>query len=77
MPKTANRFFEVGISLTCTGKHQGKSCSTDTPKNSFPVVGHDQIGDSTMTDAILDRLVHNAYTIRLTEGSMRSAKGHC
>jgi DNA replication protein DnaC len=32
---------------------------------------HDQIGDLTYGDAILDRLVHNAYRIELTGPSMR------
>jgi len=32
---------------------------------------HDLIGDPTLADAILDRLVHNAYKINLKEGSMR------
>jgi len=32
---------------------------------------HDTIGDPTLADAILDRLVHNSYTIQLKGGSMR------
>lgn len=32
---------------------------------------HEQIGDPTTADAILDRLVHNAHTIKLKGGSMR------
>ena len=32
---------------------------------------HDTIGDPTLADAILDRLVHNAYQIHLKGGSMR------
>jgi len=32
---------------------------------------HEMIGDNTLADAILDRLVHNAYKINLTGGSMR------
>jgi DNA replication protein DnaC len=32
---------------------------------------HDLIGDPTLADAILDRLVHNAYKINLKGGSMR------
>jgi DNA replication protein DnaC len=32
---------------------------------------HEQIGDPTLADAILDRLVHNAHTIHLKGGSMR------
>lgn len=32
---------------------------------------HDTIGEPTLADAILDRLVHNSYTIQLKGGSMR------
>ena len=32
---------------------------------------HDAIGDPTLADAILDRLVHNAYKINLRGESMR------
>jgi DNA replication protein DnaC len=35
---------------------------------------HDSIGDPTLADAILDRLVHNAYKINLKGGSMRKRK---
>ncbi len=35
---------------------------------------HDLIGDPTLADAILDRLVHNAYKINLKGGSMRKRK---
>lgn len=35
---------------------------------------HDMIGDPTLADAILDRLVHNAYKINLKGGSMRKRK---
>jgi len=38
----------------------------------FPVdTWHDLIGDPTLADAILDRLVHNAHKITLKGGSMR------
>jgi DNA replication protein DnaC len=36
---------------------------------------HEQIGDPTLADAILDRLVHNAYRIELKGGSMRKHLG--
>ncbi len=36
---------------------------------------HEQIGDPTLADAILDRLVHNAYRIELQGASMRKNKG--
>ena len=35
---------------------------------------HDTIGDPTLADAILDRLIHNAHTITLKEESMRKRK---
>ena len=35
---------------------------------------HDQIGDPTYGDAILDRLVHNAYRIELRGRSMRDPR---
>jgi len=36
---------------------------------------HGMIGDPTMADAILDRLVHNAYKINLKGDSMRKRRG--
>jgi DNA replication protein DnaC len=35
---------------------------------------HEQIGDATIADGILDRLVHNAHRIELRGESMRKAK---
>ena len=35
---------------------------------------HEQIGDPTLADAILDRLVHAAYRIKLKGESMRKKK---
>jgi DNA replication protein DnaC len=32
---------------------------------------HDVLGDPTLADAILDRLVHNAYKLNLEGDSMR------
>jgi len=37
---------------------------------------HDNIGDPTIADAILDRLVHNSHKITLKGGSMRRNKTH-
>jgi DNA replication protein DnaC len=37
---------------------------------------HDSIGDPTLADAILDRLVHNAYKINLKGESMRKRLTH-
>jgi len=36
---------------------------------------HDQIGDPTLADSILDRLVHNAHRIELDGASIRKSKG--
>lgn len=36
---------------------------------------HSSIGDKTLADAILDRLVHNSYRIELSGESMRKKKG--
>ncbi len=36
---------------------------------------HEAIGDPTLADAILDRLVHNAYRLDIKGDSMRKAKG--
>jgi len=36
---------------------------------------HDAIGDPTLADAILDRLVHNAYRLEIKGDSLRKAKG--
>ena len=36
---------------------------------------HDNIGDATLADAILDRLTHNAHRIKLKGESMRKTKG--
>jgi hypothetical protein len=41
--------------------------ATQTPSASW----HEQIGDLTYGDAILDRVVHNAYRIELTGPSLR------
>ncbi len=35
---------------------------------------HETIGDPTLADAILDRLIHNAYTITLKGESMRKKR---
>jgi DNA replication protein DnaC len=34
---------------------------------------HDSIGDPTIADAIVDRLVHNAHRLTLKGGSLREA----
>ncbi len=41
----------------------------------FPIEHwHEAIGDPTLADAILDRLVHNAYKLALKGDSMRKAR---
>jgi DNA replication protein DnaC len=47
--------------------HRSTVVTSQVPINLW----HEIIGDNTMADAILDRLVHNAYKINLTGGSMR------
>jgi DNA replication protein DnaC len=37
---------------------------------------HEQIGDPTIADSILDRIVHNAYRLELNGESMRKKRGH-
>ena len=37
---------------------------------------HDLIGDPTIGDAILDRIVHNAHRIQLRGESLRRKKAH-
>lgn len=42
----------------------------------FPITHwHEAVGDPTLADAILDRVVHNAYKITLSGNSMRKQKG--
>jgi DNA replication protein DnaC len=36
---------------------------------------HEQIGDPTVADGILDRLVHNAHRIEMRGDSMRKSRG--
>lgn len=36
---------------------------------------HESIGDKMIADAVLDRIVHNAYSIELSGGSIRKQKG--
>jgi DNA replication protein DnaC len=35
---------------------------------------HEQIGDATLADSILDRLLHNAYRIELNGESLRKVQ---
>ena len=36
---------------------------------------HEAVGDQTLADAILDRVVHNAYKTNLSGSSMRKERG--
>jgi DNA replication protein DnaC len=45
------------------------------PRSTVPVESwHAQIGDPTIADSILDRLVHNAYRIEMDGESIRKNK---
>jgi DNA replication protein DnaC len=51
------------------------SISSTMITSQFPVdTWHDLIGDPTLADAILDRLVHSAYKIELKGNTMRKKK---
>ena len=51
------------------------SLSSTLVTSQFPVdTWHDLIGDPTLADAILDRLVHSAYKINLKGNTMRKKK---
>ena len=54
---------------------QGQGATVVTSQ--FPVSQwHEIIGDPTVADAILDRLVHNAYRLELKGESMRKTNGN-
>ena len=42
----------------------------------YHVAWHEQIGDATVADGILDRLVHNAHRIEMRGDSMRKNRGN-
>jgi DNA replication protein DnaC len=61
-------FWEI-----CEDRYQTRSTILTSQ---VPVANwHDQIGDATLADGILDRLVHNAHRIELKGESMRKLKG--
>jgi DNA replication protein DnaC len=51
-------------------------CRSTLVTSQLPVATwHDAIGDATLADALLDRLVHNAYQLPLKGESMRKTRG--
>ncbi len=68
MTETERRdFWEI-----CEERYQTRSTVLTSQ---VPVAGwHEQIGDPTMADGILDRLVHNAHRIEMRGESMRKTK---
>lgn len=51
-----------------------EKCSTIVTSQLPIKLWHDAIGDKTLADAILDRLVHNAYRLELGGDSMRKSR---
>ena len=68
MQETERRdFWEI-----CEDRYQ---CRSTILTSQLPVSKwHEQIGDPTVADGILDRLVHNAHRIEMRGESMRKAK---
>jgi DNA replication protein DnaC len=70
------------INMTDEGRHDlleiledRHAMASTLVTSQFPVSNwHDLIGDPTLADAILDRLIHSAYKIELKGGSMRKKK---
>lgn len=61
-------FWEI-----CEDRYQARSTILTSQ---VPVANwHEQIGDATVADGILDRLVHNAHRVELRGDSMRKEKG--
>jgi len=57
----------------CDDRYQTRSTVLTSQ---LPVMNwHSQIGDPTLADSILDRLVHNAHRIELKGESMRRKRG--
>jgi DNA replication protein DnaC len=61
-------FWEI-----CEDRYQTRSMilTSQVPVSKW----HEQIGDPTLADGILDRIVHNAHRIELRGDSMRKARG--
>jgi DNA replication protein DnaC len=61
-------FWEI-----CEGRYQTRSMILTSQ---LPVARwHEQVGDPTVADGILDRLVHNAHRIEMKGDSMRKKRG--
>jgi len=57
----------------CEDRYQARSTVLTSQ---LPVAKwHEQIGDPTLADSILDRLVHNAHRIEMRDESMRKKRG--
>ncbi len=57
----------------CEDRYQARSTVLTSP---LPVAKwHEQIGDPTLADSILDRLVHNAHRLELRGESLRKKRG--
>ena len=62
----------TAVSEICDDRYQTRSTVLTSQ---LPVAGwHAHIGDPTVADSILDRLVHNAHRIELKGESMRRAQ---
>lgn len=53
-----------------------EKCSTIVTSQLPVKMWHDYIGDATLADAILDRLVHNSFKLELSGESMRKIRGN-
>jgi len=62
---------KLGESSTRPGAQRSTILTSQLPVDKW----HPQIGDPTVADSILDRLVHNAYRIELSGDSIRKKKG--
>ena len=58
---------------TCYDRYQRRSIviTSQLPVSHW----HEQIGDPSVADSVLDRLVHNAFRIELAGESMRKKRG--
>ena len=76
-PKSALVLADVGIDLAVGAFEVGVRYQTRSTifTSQLPVSRwHEQIGDPTIADGILDRLVHNAHRIEMRGESMRKKR---